>query len=44
MKSWYILYHHERRFPSIMNTLSREGVECYMPVRECFVSRPDRKR
>ncbi|WP_071992920.1 transcription termination/antitermination NusG family protein [Photorhabdus khanii] len=43
MKSWYILYHHERRSPSIMNTLSREGVECYMPVRECFVPRPDRK-
>ncbi|WP_445497826.1 hypothetical protein [Photorhabdus sp. SF281] len=26
-----------------MNTLSQGGVECYMPVRECFVPRPDRK-
>lgn len=46
MKNWYILYHHERRFASVMQSLDRlvrYEVEYYMPLKECFVPRKDRK-
>jgi len=43
MKCWYILYHHERRFPSVMKALFREKVEYYMPVKECYAPRSDRR-
>lgn len=42
MKSWYLLYHHERRFPSIIKWLNKVGLEHFMPMKEYFVARSDR--
>lgn len=43
MENWYLLYHQERRFPSILKELDKAEVVHYMPVKECFVPRSDRK-